>query len=657
MTQSFTRDDTPLIPRRLLFGNPDKASPQISPDGNRLSYLAPVDGVLNVWEAPVGELGSARPVTRDTKRGIRLYGWSYNSNRIVYLQDTGGDENWHIFSADLNSGEIRDLTPLEGIQAQLQRDSHKHPNHILVGINDRDPQFHDLYLIDLNTGERELVQQNEGFAWFVADDDFNIRFAARLTSDGGSEYLGKSLDGEWEHSFFVSMEDAVTTSPIEFDKSGRSLYMVDSRGRDTAALKIVDLVTGAETTLASDPRADVADTMLHPTERTLQAAAFNYERKRWQALDDAISEDLQYLATVADGDVEIVSRTLDDRCWIVAYLLDNGPVRYYRYLRDSREAQFLFTNREALEGQQLVKVHPVVIPARDGLELVCYYSLPIGADPGQTGKTTEALPMALLVHGGPWARDSWGYNPVFQLLANRGYAVLSVNFRGSTGFGKKFINAGNLEWGRKMHEDLLDAMEWAVDSGIGDPQRVAIMGGSYGGYATLVGITMTPEVFACGVDIVGPSNLITLMETIPPYWQPTIDLFTSRVGDFRTEEGRELLLQRSPLSYVDDICRPLLIGQGANDPRVKQTESDQIVNAMQQKGIPVTYVLYPDEGHGFARPENNLSFFAVAEAFLARCLGGRFEPMGEDLSGASITAPSGVEHVPGLAEALSQGRE
>lgn len=653
MSQSTHHETTPLIPRKLLFGNPDKASPQVSPDGRRLSYLAPMEGVLNVWVAPVDDFASARPVTRDTTRGIRLYGWTYNSNQIVYLQDTGGDENWHIFSVDLGNGAIRDLTPMDGIQAQLQRDSYKHPDHILVGINDRDPQFHDLYRIDLNTGERDLVQHNDGFAWFVADDDFNIRFAARLTSDGGSEYLRKSLDGEWEHSFHVSMEDAVSTSPLEFDKSGRSLYLEDSRGRDTAALKVVDLVTGAETVLASHPRADVADTMMHPTERTVQAVAFNYERKTWQALDDSVAGDLEYLSTVADGDVEVVSRTLDDSCWIVAYLLDDGPIRYYRYLRDTRVAQFLFTNREALEGQELVKVHPVVIPARDGLELVCYYSLPLKADPAQSGEPSGPLPMALLVHGGPWARDSWGYNPVYQLLANRGYAVLSVNFRGSTGFGKNFVNAGNLEWGRKMHDDLLDAVRWAIDEGIADPKRVAILGGSYGGYATLVGIAMTPGVFACGVDIVGPSNLITLMETIPPYWQPTIDLFTSRVGDYRTEEGRDLLLQRSPLSFVDDIRKPLLIGQGANDPRVKQSESDQIVTAMQQKEIPVTYVLYPDEGHGFARPENNLSFFAVAEAFLARCLGGRFEPIGEDFAGASITILSGSEHVPGLADALN----
>ena len=649
----YSSDESPtLIPRRVFFGNPDKASPQVSPDGTHISFLAPVDGVLNVWVAPAEDVSSAKPVTHDTGRGIRRYGWTYSANRIIYLQDSGGDENWRLYTVDVTNVESRDLTPLAGVQAQIQRDSHKHPDHIQVGLNDREAQFHDLYLIDLNTGERKLVQHNDGFAFFVTDDDFTVRFAGRLTEDGGIDFLHPDSDGQWEHSFTVKSEDSVTTGPIEFSGDGRALYMTDSRGRDTAALTSFNLDTGEVTALAWDDRADVADTLLHPTERTLQAVAFNYERKSWQVLDDAVAADLEFLSTVSAGDIEIVSRTLDDGCWIVAYLLDDGPVRYYRYLRQSKDAQFLFTNRAALEDLPLAKAHPVVIPARDGLDLVCYYSLPPEADPEQRGDVSEPLPIVLLVHGGPWARDSWGYNPFFQLLANRGYAVLSVNFRGSTGFGKNFVNAGNLEWGGKMHDDLVDAVQWAIGAGIADPERVAIMGGSYGGYATLVGMTFTPEVFACGVDIVGPSNLITLMETVPPYWQPIIQLFTSRVGDYRTEEGREFLLQRSPLSFVDNIRKPLLIGQGANDPRVKQSESDQIVKAMQDKNIPVTYVLYPDEGHGFARPENNLSFFAVAEAFLSQCLGGLCEPIGDALAGASITVAEGTEQVPGLVEAL-----
>ena len=654
MTLPNTGELTPLIPRQLLFGNPDKASAQISPDGAQISWLAPLEGVLNVWVAPADNPAAARPVTRDTGRGIRIYGWAYTAAHIIYLQDVGGDENWRLYAVQLASGEILDLTPLENIHAQIQEASPQHPGQLLVGLNDRDPQFHDLYRLDLTTGERTLALQNDGFAGFVTDDDFRVRFAVRMTADGGAEYLERVDGGDWKPFIAVGPEDSLTTMPVGFDRSGETLYLTDSRGRDTAALKSVHLPSGVATILAAADRADVSDTLSHPTEKTVQAVAFTAERKEWQVLDDTIAADLEFLATVADGDLEVLSRTLDDSCWIVAYLLDDGPVRYYRYLREKREVQFLFTNRAALEGLPLVKNHPATIPARDGLNLVCYYSLPREADPDNTGRPHKPLPMALLVHGGPWARDEWGYNPVFQLLANRGYAVLSVNFRGSTGFGKGFINAGNREWGGKMHDDLLDAVQWAVDQGIADPARVAILGGSYGGYAALVGMTFTPEVFACGVDIVGPSNLITLMNTIPPYWQPQIDLFTSRVGDYRTEEGRAFLLTRSPLTYADHIRRPLLIGQGANDPRVKQSESDQIVAAMQEKNIPVSYILYPDEGHGFARPENNLSFFAVTEAFLAEHLVGRYEPLGADLAGSSLTAPAGAEYVPGLAAALAE---
>ena len=329
-------------------------------------------------------------------------------------------------------------------------------------------------------------------------------------------------------------------------------------------------------------------------------------------------------------------------------------MQFYRYDRDAQEAQFLFTHQRELEGLPLAKMHPVVIESRDGLNLVSYYTLPAGSDRDGDGRPDEPLPAVLWVHGGPWSRDNWGFNQVHQWLANRGYAALSVNFRASTGFGKDFLNAGNLELGAKMHDDLIDGVEWAIQEGIGDPDQVAIMGGSYGGYATLVGLTLTPETFACGVDLVGMSNLVTWFETIPSYWEPQIDLFAARLGDARTEEGRALLTERSPLTHVDRIQRPLLIGQGANDPRVKQTESDQIVQAMQERDIPVTYVLYPDEGHGFARPENRLSFFAVAEAFLHEHLGGRFEPIGDEFEGSSITVPVGAKEVPGLEAALPE---
>ena len=449
--------------------------------------------------------------------------------------------------------------------------------------------------VNIATGEKLLMQENEAYAGFLTDDDYTVRFAFRFTPDG-----------EWEQFMKVDMDDALTTMPAGFDDTGRLLYMVDSRGKDTAAMTCIDLHTGKETLLAQDPKADVSDVLLHPTEKRVQAVAFTYECKQWQVLDDDIISDLEYLRSVAAGEMEVVSRTLDDTKWIVAYATDDRPVRYYRYNRDLHEADFLFTNRQDLEGLALAKMNPVVIKSRDGLDMVCYYTLPIESSGDGGTRPDRPLPMVLDVHGGPWARDSWGYEPIHKWLANRGYAVLSVNYRGSTGLGKGFTNAGNLEWGAKMHDDLIDAVRWAVDEGIADPERIAISGGSYGGFATLVGLTMTPETFVCGVDLVGPSDLLTMVESIPPYWAPLIEVEATRIGDSRTEEGRALLAERSPLGYVDRIRRPLLIGHGANDPRVKQAESDQIVRAMQRKDIPVTYLLYPDEGHGFGRRTRSL---------------------------------------------------
>ncbi len=646
-------DAAPLIPRQVLFGNPDKAMVRLSPDGTMISYLAPVDGVMNVWVGSADDPASAEPVTYDTFRGISIYGWTYTSEHILYLQDQAGEENWRIYSVKLKTGEIVDLTPLEGVQARIQAVSPKFPDEIVVALNDRTPQLHDLYRVNLDTGERELILENPGFVNFFLDDDYRVRFAGLLTPDGGMEYYSPTEEGGWEPFMQIPMEDVLTTSPVWFDKTGTSLYMIDSRGRDTSALITLDLETGAQALIAEDPRADLSDVMIHPTERNVQAVAFTYERKHWQILDDSIADDIAYLSGVADGEVEVVSRTLDDQYWMVAYLLDDGPVQYYRYDREMQEAQFLITNREALEGLSLAKMNPVVIKSRDGLSLVSYYTLPVGSDRDGDAIPDAPLPMVLFVHGGPWARDNWGYNSLHQWLANRGYAVLSVNYRSSTGFGKAFINAGNMEWGAKVYYDLIDAVDWAIQEGIADPDKVAIMGGSYGGYSTLLGLTITPEKFDCGVAWAAPSNLVSLLESIPPYWAPQIELFATRVGDVRTEEGRVLLTERSPLTYVDRVQRPLLIGHGVNDVRVPQAEADRIVEAVQNKGIPVTYMLFSDEGHGFARPENFISFSAVAEAFLSEWLGGRYEPIGDDFEGSSITVPVGADQITGLTEALS----
>ncbi len=649
--------ETQLIGRDVLFGNPERASVQISHDGSMLSWLAPVNGVLNVWVAPVDNLDAAKAVTSDTSRGVRNYFWAYTNDQIVYLQDTGGDENWRVYATDIKTGETKDLTPFDGVQAQINNVSRKHPGEILVGLNNRNPQFHDLYRVNLRTGEMTMAQENPGMinggfvAGFVSDDDYAVRLAQTFTQDGGTEVL-TMRDGEWASLVKAGPEDSLTTAALGIDLSGRHAYMFDSLDRDTAALITIDLETGEKALIADHPLADAGGVMIHPTRQTVQAVSFNYERVNWRILDRSIERDLRYLRTVADGDINVTSRSLDDSNWIIAYTMDTGPVRYYLYDRDAQKATFLFTNRSALEGLPLAEMKPVVIEARDGLKLVNYYTLPVGSDTNGDGTPEQPLPMVLLVHGGPWGRDSWGYNGLHQWLSNRGYAVMSVNFRGSTGFGKEFVNAADGEWAGAMHDDLIDSVMWAVDQGIADESRVAIMGGSYGGYATLVGLTFTPEFFACGVDIVGPSNLVTLLETIPPYWAAVAEMFRNRVGDLSTEDGRAFLVERSPITHVDAITKPLLIGQGANDPRVKQAESDQIVEAMQQKNIPVTYVLFPDEGHGFARPENNQSFFAVTETFLAEHLGGRYEPIGDDFEGSSITVPVGADEIPGVSGAL-----
>ncbi|GAB4580103.1 MAG: S9 family peptidase [Anaerolineales bacterium] len=643
----------PLIPRKLLFDNPERTQARLSPDGAYLSWLAPKDGVLNVWVAPRENLTSARPITNDTGRGIRLHHWAFTNQHILYIQDKNGDENWHLYAVNITTQTEIDLTPFEGVAAQLNSLSHKHPAEALVALNNRNPQWHDLYRIHLLTGERTLLLEHDRFAGVEVDDDFTLRFGLQMMPDG-SQDIYQYTGNDWQRWDTIPQADMLTCNLMGFDKANRTIFMQDSRARNTAALFAIDPLTKTRTLLAEDARADLGDVLRHPTEKHVQAVSFTYDRKQWQVLDPAVQTDLDFLATVADGDINIVSRTLDDRFWVIAYSMDISPTRYYLYDRPARQAQFLFTDRPALEKYPLEKMHAVVIPARDGLELVSYYTLPPGTDSNSDGLPDHPVPMVLFPHGGPWGRDFWGYHPYHQWLANRGYAVLSVNFRSSTGFGKAFTNAGDFQWGEKIMQDQIDAVQWAIKQGIADPRAVAVMGGSFGGYSTLAGLTMFPETFACGVDIVGPSNLITLLESIPPYWKPVLELFTSRVGDFRTEEGRALLTKHSPLTYVDNIRSPLLIAQGANDPRVKQAESDQIVQAMQAKNIPVTYVLYPDEGHGFARPENNLSFAAVAEAFLATRLEGRFEPIGTDFKGASLQVPEGATLIPGLAEALAE---
>ena len=644
---------TELIARDALFGNPERANVQISPDGKYLSWVAAVDGVLNVWVAPADNPSQARAVTQDKARGIRSYFWSYHPDTLLYLRDSGGDEDFHLYAVDLKTGQAKDLTPFPKTTAQVAGVSPKHPGTILVGMNDRDAQWHDIYKVDLASGNRTLLEKNDAqIAGYIADADYTLKYAQRSRPDGGADVLRRGANGAWEKFDDIPFEDVLTTSPGGLTLDGKTLYFTDSRGRNTAALFAIDVASGKRSLVLEDARADVGGTLADPATGKVQAVSVDYLRDEWKVVDPAIRADLEKLEAIGPGDVSVNTRTLDDKTWIVAYSAAEAPLVYYRYDRGAGTLTKLFSARPKLEGKPLVPQWPVEIASRDNKTLVSYLTLPRSADANNDGKADAPVPLVLLVHGGPWARDSYGYGGYNQWLANRGYAVLSVNFRGSTGFGKDFTNAGNGEWAGKMHDDLIDAVQWAVKQGVTTQDQVAIMGGSYGGYATLTGLTFTPDAFACGVDIVGPSNLNTLLSTVPPYWASFFEQLAKRMGDPRTDAGKKWLTERSPLTRADQIKKPLLIGQGANDPRVKQAESDQIVKAMQAKNIPVTYVLFPDEGHGFARPENNKAFNAVTEGFLAQCLGGRAEPIGKDFTGSSISVPVGADGVPGLAEAL-----
>ena len=645
--------DVPLIERTKLFGNPVKANGRISPDGKWLSFTAPRDGVLNVWVAPVGDIGAAKPLTNERERPIRQYFWSPDSSRILFIQDKGGDENFLLYGVDVATAKQTTLTPFTKTRAQVVAISNKHKDRILVGLNNRDAKWHDVHVLNLKTGKLTLVQRNDGYAGFLADNDLKLRMALKSRDDGGTDYY-RVTNGKIEAVPFakVGLEDALTTAPAGFTADGSTLYWIDSRGRNTAALVAQDVATGNTTVIGESPKADVGAVLTNPTTLKAEAYQADYLTPEWSALDQNIGSTLAWLKSQLGASPVVQARTEADDKWIVSADKVVEPASVYLFDRNARSLTKLYTGRPALVGAPLVPMRPVEIKARDGLNLVSYLTLPANADANRDGQADRPVPMVLLVHGGPWGRDSYGYNPYHQWLANRGYAVLSVNFRASTGFGKEFLAAGNLQWGKKMHDDLIDSVDWAVANGVTSPDKVAIMGGSYGGYATLAGLTMTPDKFACGVDIVGPSNLFTLLETIPPYWESFKQQFYQRMGNPTTEEGRALLKEVSPLTHADKIKKPLLIGQGANDPRVKQAESDQIVEAMKAKGIPVTYVLFPDEGHGFARPANNIAFNAVTENFLQPCLGGRVEPIGDTMKGSTAKILHGAEYAQGLAQAL-----
>jgi dipeptidyl aminopeptidase/acylaminoacyl peptidase len=614
-----------LIPREILFGNPTYASPLLSPDGTYLSYLAPSsEGVLNVFVKLVLEpLDNARMITNDSSRGIRNAFWAQDSTTILYLQDFEGDENFHLWAIDVEDplAKARDLTPGENVKASNIMTNKRFPEEILVGTNKRDPKCFDMYRCNYKTGDLTLKAENPGdvVGWGSEDMSFQVRQAVVLNQEDSSTTIRvrDNDTSEWRDLMvFPYGEDG---NMVDFcADDGKTCYMTSSLGRETTALIRVDLHTGQTIEeLFSTDKCNCGGVTLDQDTKELRAVSYNYARVERKFFDKELEEDYRALESLAPEGAEVVpsSKTRDEKLWIVGFRRSDGPIEYVLYDQPNKTISPLFFSKPELLKYKLAPMEDVRIIARDGLELVGYLT---------KARTDKATPLVLLVHGGPWARDSWGFSAQAQWFANRGYATLQVNYRGSTGYSKTFLHKGDEQWGvGDMQHDLTDSVVWAIEQGVADKDNICIYGGSYGGYACLAGLTFTPDLYKCGVDIVGPSNIKTLLDSIPPYWGPLRNGMLRKIGDVDSDEvfNRKI----SPLYHVDQIKAPLLIGQGANDPRVKRAEADQIAFSMQDKGIPVEYVLYPDEGHGFARPDNRIDFNGRAELFLAKHLGGRAE--------------------------------
>jgi dipeptidyl aminopeptidase/acylaminoacyl peptidase len=604
---------TELIPREVLFGNPERANPQISPDGTQIGYLAPVNGVLNVWIRTIGK-NDDRAVTSDKYRGIRNFLWQYDNQHILYTQDIGGDENWRLYQTDISTKQTRDLTPFEKVRVDIVGYDWKAPDVILVQMNKRDPQLFDVHRVDLKTGKVDLDTQNPGdVAGWQPDNSAQVRAAQVQTPDGGTIVRVRDDNKSPWRELIKWGADETFGNVVGFTPDNKSLWVLTSLDANASRLLEIEIATGKRKVISEDAQFDASGTVNNPKTAELEAVSYVRQRTEYEIVDPKVKADFEALHKIRGGDITGVSPNLDNTKWVVTFVSDDAPVYWYLYDRGSKNATLLFSNRPALEKYRLASMKPLEYSARDGMKLYGYLTTPAGVP-------AKNLPMVLFVHGGPWGRDEWGYNGYAQWLANRGYAVLQVNFRGSTGYGKKYVNAGDRQWAGTMHTDLIDGKDWAVKEKVADPNKVCIMGGSYGGYATLAGVAFSPETFACGVDIVGPSNLNTLLKTIPPYWSTLLSTFHKRMGD-----SEEFLKSQSPLFKADQIKVPLLIGQGANDPRVNKAESDQIVAAMRKNNRPVEYYVFPDEGHGFARPVNRMAFNAASEVFLARYLGGRAE--------------------------------
>ncbi len=616
--EHFSSDNAErLIPREVLFGNPERIGPQLSPDGSMIAYIAPAEAVLNLWVMN-RDLSEQRQLTFDTNRGVTNYFWAENGTDILYMQDEAGEENTHVFRLNVASGDVVDLTPVEGIKAYVSATDMNQPNTVLIETNEQNPMFFDVYKCDLETGELTMIADNPGanengdmVLGFMSDEDMNIRMYYAINSDTGYITVFHRFDDDsaWEELESFSSDDE--WGPRRFTDDGLGIYLTSNLESNLSAFYYMDLETREQTFITSDSQADVGGIGFDPHTGEPRSVSFNYLRRRREILDESIVPDMDFLTEFHEGDFGTASRDNADSTWIVVYYTIDNPAVYFLYDRTDQTMMEIFTAIPALADYNLAAVEPVEITSRDGFILPSYLTLPDAEFYGE-----GPYPTIMYVHGGPWARDFYGYEPFCQLFANRGFAVLQVNFRGSTGFGKEFLNAGNKEWGKNMQNDITDGVAWAIENGIADEERVVILGGSYGGYATLAGAAFTPELYCAAVDFFGPSNLLTFMETVPPYWKPLQALMDIRVGNPEDEADYAMLEERSPVNFAENMTMPMFIVQGENDPRVVQDESDQMVAALREIGTEVLYVVYGEEGHGFAHEENRLDFAGRVEEFL-----------------------------------------
>jgi dipeptidyl aminopeptidase/acylaminoacyl peptidase len=629
----------PLIDRDLIFGNPEIAGAQLSPDGQYIAFLKPWKDTRNVYVKAVSEpFSAARLLTTESKRPVAGYFWTRDSKYILYVKDHDGDENYNVYAVDpaakpaagADAPPSRDLTGLKGVRVILYELPKSDPDLVYLGLNDRDKAWHDLYKLRISTGEKTLLRKNtDRIVGWDFDLKGQLRLAERNADNGDTEILRVDAD-KLTKIYSCSVFEAC--GPLHFLPDGSRVYFETNKDVDLIQLALLDPATGKTETVESDPlgKVDFGGALFSEATDELVETWYIHDRAKTYYKEKAFGADVHWLEHKFPGEeVMLVSRTRDERYWLFTAHSDTEPGQTLLFDRKTRVITPQYTLWEKIPRQDLAEMKSVTYKSSDGLEIPAYLTLPKGVP-------AKNLPVLVIPHGGPWGRDAWGYNPMAQFFANRGYAVLMPNFRGSTGYGRKFLDAGNLEWGRKMQDDVTWGVKYLVAEGIADPKRVGILGGSYGGYATLAGVAFTPDLYAAAVDIVGPSNLITLMGSIPPYWEAARKMFAVRMGDASTAEGKALLAERSPLNSVDKIKTPLLVAQGANDPRVNRREAEQIVIALRDRGFPVEYILAPDEGHGFARPVNNLALYMESEKFLAAHLGGRFQEGGSAESVARL---------------------